>query len=171
MIEQAKKDFANHAKTENGKKLFAALEGILNRPLLGGTLDIAFTALDGAKVDLAAMKGKVVLVDFWATWCAPCVASQPKLAEAYEKFHDKGFEVIGISLDRVGDKAQVQSFVKKKNLAWPQAFGVEGRSDEFANKYGINGIPATFLIGKDGKIAALDVGGHELEIKLEELLK
>lgn len=171
VIEQAKKDYAAHAKTEKGKALFAQLEGMLNRPVVGGTLEIAFTALDGAKVDLAAMKGKVVLVDFWATWCAPCVASQPKIKELYEKFHDKGFEVIGISLDRAEDKAQVQSFVKKKNLVWPQAFSGKGWDDEFAAKCGITAIPATFLIGKDGKIAAIDLGGHELEAKVEELLK
>jgi peroxiredoxin len=171
VIEQAKKDFADHAKTEKGKALFATLEGMLNRPVVGGTLEIAFTALDGAKVDLAAMKGKVVLVDFWATWCAPCVASQPKIKEHYEKFHDKGFEVIGISLDSAEDKAQVQSFVKKKNLVWPQAFSGKGWDDEFAAKCGLTGIPSTFLIGKDGKIAAIDLGGPELEAKVEELLK
>jgi peroxiredoxin len=171
MIERAKKEFAGHANTEKGKSLFAQLEGMLNRPVVGGTLEIAFTALDGTEVDLAAMKGKVVLVDFWATWCAPCVASQPEIKKLYEKFHGKGFEVIGISLDSAESKTQVQNFVKKKNLAWPQAFSGKGWDDEFAAKCGLTGIPATFLIGKDGRIAAIGAGGHDLEVKVEELLK
>ena len=171
VVEQARKDLAQHADTEGTKNMLAMLDGMINQPVIGGTLEMAFTALDGTKVDLAAMKGKVVLIDFWATWCGPCVAELPKVKAAYDKFHDKGFEVIGVSLDSAQDKNKLEDFIKKKNLPWPQSFSGQGWSDPFAIKYGVTAIPATLLIGKDCKIAGIGVGGHELETKVSELLQ
>jgi peroxiredoxin len=171
VIEQAKKDLSPHPETEGAKSLIAMLEGMIHQPVIGGTLEMAFTALDGTEVDLAAMKGKVVLVDFWATWCAPCIAELPNVKAAYDKFHDKGFEVIGISLDSATDKAKLEAFIKKKNLPWAQSFSGKGWNEPLAIKYGVTSIPATFLIGKDGKIAGIGVGGHELETKVAELLQ
>jgi thiol-disulfide isomerase/thioredoxin len=171
VIVQARKDLSQHADVEGTKDLLEMLEGMIHQPVIGGTLEMAFTALDGTKVDPAAMRGKVVLVDFWATWCGPCVAELPNVKAAYDKFHDKGFEVIGISLDDATDKAKLEAFIKKKNLPWPQSFSGKGWNEPFAIKYGITSIPATFLIGKDGKIAGIGVGGHELENKVAELLQ
>ena len=171
IIEQAKKDLSKHPEAEMAKRLVAKLEGTINQPMIGGNLGIVFTALDGAKIDLATMKDKVVLVDFWATWCSPCVAELPRVKAAYEKFHDKGFEVIGISLDYAKDEDKLKKFIKDKNLPWPQSFEGKGWEHSLAAKYGISSIPATIVIGKDGKIAAIGVRGDELETKVAELLK
>ena len=141
VIVQAQKDLANRSEGEKAKRLLAKLEGMLNQPVIGGTMKIAFTALDGTQVDLAAMKGKVVLVDYWATWCAPCVASLPEIKTAYDRYHDKGFEVIGISLDHVKDKAKVETFLEDKKLPWPQSFDGKGWSTPLAASYGISAIP------------------------------
>jgi thiol-disulfide isomerase/thioredoxin len=171
LVAQAKIDLAGHPDVEGKSQMFAALDGKINPLVIGGTMEVAFTALDGTKVDLAAMKGKVVLVDFWASWCAPCVASLPGIKAAYDKYHDKGFEVIGISLDHASDKAKVESFLKNKKLPWPQSFDGKGWGAPLAVKYGITAIPATFLIGKDGRIVGTHSGGEELEARLAELLK
>ena len=114
------------------------------------------------------MSGKVVLVDFWATWCPPCVAEMPNVIAAYNQYHDQGFEIIGISLDQ--DKDALLAFTKENKMPWPQYFDGKGWSNEIAGQYGIRGIPATFLIGKDGKIAATDLRGPALKSKLDELL-
>jgi peroxiredoxin len=168
-IAQVKKDFADHEEASQAGKFFDQLASKLDLPGEGEVMEISFTATDGTKVDLAAMKGKVVLVDFWATWCGPCVKELPNVKAAYEKHHDKGFEVIGISLDQ--EKSDLDAFVKKNAMPWPQAFDGKGWQNALAAKFGISSIPATFLVGKDGKIAATDLRGPALEAKVAELLK
>ncbi len=134
---------------------------------LGKPLDIKFTALDGRKIELAKLKGKVVLIDFWATWCGPCVAEIPNMKSAYEKLHPKGFEIIGISLD--DDKNALQALVRQKQLPWPQFFESEKDENRYAKEYGVSSIPAMWLVDKQGNL--VDTNARDgLEKKVEKLL-
>jgi len=117
---------------------------------IGKPIEMRFTALDGRQVDLAAMTGKVVLVEFWSTTRGPGIAEMPTVKAAYEKLHDRGFEVIGISLD--DKEAALRRFIKEKNLSWPQHFDGRGWENQFAVRYGIFGIPTVWLIDKRGNL-------------------
>ena len=154
--------------------------GSLNRlNSFNNLASLQFTAVDGRKVDTAKMKGEVVLVDFWATDCGPCVAELPGVKAAYDKFHDQGFEVIGISCDT--DKAKLERFLKEKGYPWPQYFdGKQQEENKFTQQFGIDGIPHMFLLDKNG-ILRFDIvragdrfhpkgDTTSLEQKIEELL-
>jgi thiol-disulfide isomerase/thioredoxin len=143
------------------------LPAILRAADVGQPLDIKFTAVDGRAVDLAQMKGKVVLVDFWATWCGPCVGELPHVKEAYEKLHPKGFEIVGISLD--SDKAKLEKFVKEKGMAWPQFFDGQGWKNSISSKFGIHSIPAMWLVDKKGNLSTIN-GREDLAGQVEKLL-
>ncbi|MFV1995699.1 MAG: TlpA family protein disulfide reductase [Verrucomicrobiales bacterium] len=172
-IERVRSDLTSHKMaTEINQFLDQLTQSAdqLKPPAIGDSMEIAFTSANGGEaVDLAEMKGKVVLVDFWATWCGPCVSEMPNVIAAYKKYHDRGFEIVGISLDQ--DKDTLMGFIEEHKMPWPQYFDGKGWENDLAGKYGIRGIPATFLIGKDGKIAATDLRGGALEAELEKLLK
>jgi len=114
-------------------------------------LELSFTAVDGRKVDLADLRGKVVLVDFWATWCPPCVEEAPQLVEIYEQFKDRGFEIVGVSLDN--DKGALEKFTAENKMNWPQFFDGKGWDNELAQRFKIQSVPTMWLLGKDGKLA------------------
>jgi thiol-disulfide isomerase/thioredoxin len=120
-------------------------------------LDMSFTALDGRSVDLAKLRGKVVLVDFWATWCQPCVAETPKVLAVYQKYHQLGLEIVGISLDE--DKDALQKYLADNKMPWPQYFDGKKWSNRFVLQFGIDSIPAMWLVGKDGKVVTMDASG------------
>ena len=123
--------------------------------------DFAEKDLDGKPLSVGALKGKVVLVDFWATWCGPCRAELPNVIEAYKKYHAQGFEIIGVSLD--SDREKLDAFLKKtEGMTWAQYFDGEGWSNKLAVKYGVQGIPFAVLVGADGKIIAKDLRGEAL---------
>ena len=134
---------------------------------LGKPVVIKFKALDGREVDLTKMKGKVVLIDFWATWCGPCVAEIPNLKKTYAKLHKKGFEIVGISLD--SSEQKLTDYVNKNSMGWPQYFDGKGWNNTLAKEYGISSIPAMWLVDKNGKLVDMNARGG-LEGKIEELL-
>ena len=126
--------------------------GIIHRlESLNKSISLKFTAVDGRKVDLSEMKGKVVLVDFWTTWCGPCVTELPRIKAAYEKFRGQGFEVIGLSSDE--NKDTLQRFLNKNGVSWPQHFdGKCGFENKFESEFGVNGFPHMFLVDKQGRL-------------------
>jgi thiol-disulfide isomerase/thioredoxin len=135
--------------------------------LIGKPLAIKFDAVDKRAVDLGKMQGKVVLVDFWATWCGPCVKEIPNVRAAYEKLSAKGFEIVGISFDQQLDA--LQRFVEKEKMPWPQYFDGKGWENNFGREFGITGIPAMWLVDKKGNLRDMNAR-EDLVAKVEKLL-
>ena len=121
--------------------------------------------LDGKPVSLADYRGKLVLLDFWATWCGPCIAELPNVKAVYEKYHDKGFEIIGISLDT--DEAALRKFIKENQLPWRQVFDGKRWKTPLVQQYGVRGIPAQFLIDREGRVISVEARGKRLGALIE----
>jgi len=138
-----------------------------NLDAIGKELSLAFSAVDGRNVDLTRLRGKVVLVDFWATWCVPCVGEMPNVKMAYEKLHDKGFEIVSISLDT--DKGKLIRFLETNEIKWPQYYEGKSWDNQYAVQFGIHAIPAMWLVDKKGKLRDMDARGG-LDEKVEKLL-
>ena len=142
--------------------------------LIGNPIEIEGTLVGFEKLNWADYKGKVVLVEFWATWCGPCLAEMPNVKETYERYHQRGFEVVGISLDDMDDRAEVEAYLSSEKIPWPILFGTQqqdsGWKHPMAVKYGINAIPAMILVNREGNVVTLNARGDELPRLVAKLL-
>ena len=161
--------FAQHADEQlatYGKKML----GVSRRlNLLGNELRLEGDTLSGEPFDWASYRGKVVLVDFWATWCEPCVAELPNIKKHFEEYHDRGFEVVAISVDR--DRRKLEEFVHSRDLPWVTLFrDGAGLDHPLATYYGVMTVPTVMLVNQEGRVVSFDVKGPKLTRHLAGLL-
>lgn len=131
--------------------------------------DFEATDLEGEPISFEVYRGKVLLVDFWAVWCGPCVAEMPNVKKIYEKYNDKGFDIIGISLDQ--NEQTLRDYLKENDIPWRQVFSGKGWNSPVSRQYGIYAIPTMWLIDKDGKLISHKARGEKLESLVAEALK
>ena len=161
------------SKDETVLGIVPMLEGIARRMgLPGNPIEVNGTLLDGKPFDWASYRGKVVLVDFWATWCGPCRAEVPNVLKLYQAYHDKGFEVVGISLDEKPEQAQ--AYITQTKIPWVTIFNQDetqrGWEHPLAVYYGITGIPRAILVDQAGNVVSMMARGPNLERELRKLL-
>jgi peroxiredoxin len=158
------------SRIREGAKAAVSKIATLRKLKIGApAVDISGTTSQGKKIRLSKdYKGKVVLLDFWAAWCSPCRGEMPNVMRVYDELHRKGFEIIGISLDK--DKATFQDFVKDNKIKWPQLFDGKYWMSDYAKLYAVDSIPATFLIDKKGFIRFKNVRGERLRDAVLQLL-
>ena len=130
--------------------------------------DFTLPDTNGVMVSLKDLRGKVVVIDFWASWCRPCRMENPNMVKLYQKYHEKGLEILGVSLD--GDRESWMKAIHQDGLYWTQVSDLKRWNCAAAKQYGVTGIPFTLLLDKDGKIVAKGLRGDDLLKKVEGLL-
>ena len=167
ILNQVKKDFGGTETAKGADEMLAQIKAeaaakAVSRSLKPGAPfpDFNEKDLSGKPLSVAGYKGKVVLIDFWATWCPPCRAELPNVISVYKKYHAQGFEIIGISLDT--DQGKLESFIKSNGMTWAQYFDGQRWDSKLVKKYGVNSIPMTYLLDRDGKIIGKELRGEAL---------
>jgi peroxiredoxin len=156
--------------TETAKVFKGALEKAKITAVGATAPDFTQADVNGTPVKLSSFKGKYVLIDFWASWCGPCRQENPNVVKVYNKYKDKNFTILGVSLDRPAGKNDWIAAIKNDGLSWTQVSDLKFWQNQAAALYFVSAIPANFLIGPDGKIVAKNLRGDDLESKLEEVL-
>jgi len=161
------------SEDEEVKKNIARLEGTARRlNLMGQKMELKGTFLDGQPLDWESYRGKVVLVDFWATWCGPCRSEVPNILNQYEAYHDKGFEVLGISLDSEPEKAE--AYIQKTKIPWATLFSKDEHQRAWEHPmavyYNVNAIPQAILCDREGRVVSMNARGPHLALELRKLL-
>ncbi|HEY9258457.1 TlpA disulfide reductase family protein [Chitinophaga sp.] len=132
--------------------------------------DFSAATPDGKTMKLSDLRGKYVLLDFWASWCGPCRAENPNVVKAYNRFKDKNFDILGVSLDRTGDEAKWTAAIEKDGLTWHHVSDLKWWNSDVAKLYMINSIPQNFLLDPQGRIIAMNLRGEALEAALEKVI-
>jgi len=142
---------------------------ILRKLVIGNpAIAIKATTSDGKEITLDTYRGKVLLLDFWASWCGPCRQEIPNMKKVYNEFHGKGFEILGISLD--DSRVKFRSYVDEQDISWPQIFDGKGWNSEAGKLYAVNSIPATFILDRNGKIRYRNMRGDDLYEAVKTLI-
>ncbi len=153
------------------KNMLAAIER-LSQVNIGGTApDFTLQSPTGENVSLSALRGKVVLLDFWATWCGPCLRELPNVKALYEKYHSKGLEIMGVSLDDAKTAENWKKMVVAREMTWVHGSSLQGWECPVARLYNVTAIPRMYIIDREGKIIAQDLRGEELQAKMAEIFK
>lgn len=155
--------------SDQGKELAARIAAARN--IVMGAAAPVFTQNDinGQPVSLKDRKGKYLLVEFWASWCGPCRAENPNLLQQYTQYKDKGFDILGVSLD--DDKTKWAKAIEMDGMPWTQVSDLKGWNNEIGRLYGVRAVPASILLNPEGKIIGINLRGESLNKKLEELFQ
>lgn len=158
-------------KSSAGKEFKAGIDHLGQVNVGGYAPDFTLATPDGKTVSLSQFRGKVLLLDFWATWCGPCLREMPNVIEIYKKYHSKGLEILGVSLDEENSADKWRQMIKDRGMNWSHGSSLKGWDCPVARMFNVTAIPRMYIIDKDGKIIAQDLRGEALANKMAEIFK